>query len=280
MYDLHIHTTCSDGKYSRLELLKKLNDNDFEWIAFADHNYFDDDCEILNKAYSKMYLKQQKINLINAVELDIMEYPRLHILGYDIKKPDLLVESLRIKALENKEICKKIVNKIKQYYDIEIPFCELEKMAFNGNVTKNIIVQWLIDNGYAKSVFEAGMLYTSKYSPCYEKRSTLGLEEAISLIQKCNGIPIMAHPSSMKLSDNQLFNFITYLKEIGVKGIEVFNVDKTTEEQLLYYLQIAEKLNLLTTSGSDFHREEETKILGVNNEYSKSFIKLVKERQK
>ena len=109
MYDLHIHTTCSDGKYSRLELLKKLNDSSFEWVAFADHNYFDDDCKILNEIYSKMYLKQQKINLINAVELDIMEYPRLHILGYDIKEPDLLIKSLTIKALENKEICKKIV---------------------------------------------------------------------------------------------------------------------------------------------------------------------------
>lgn len=280
MYDLHIHTTCSDGKYSRLELLKKLNDSSFEWVAFADHNYFDDDCKILNEIYSKMYLKQQKINLINAVELDIMEYPRLHILGYDIKEPDLLIKSLTIKALENKEICKKIVNKIKQYYGIDIPFCELEKRAFNGNVTKNIIVQWLIDNEYVKNVFEAGMLYTSEYSPCYEKRSTLKLEEAMELIKKCNGIPIMAHPSSMKFSDDQLFDFIIYLKNIGLEGIEVFNADKTKKEQLLYYLQIAKKLNLLTTSGSDFHREEETKVLGVNNEYSNNFIKLVKERRK
>lgn len=280
MYDLHIHTTCSDGKYSRLELLKKLNDSSFEWVAFADHNYFADDCKILNEEYSKVYLKQQKINLINAVELDIMEYPRLHILGYDIKEPYLLIKSLAIKALENKEICKKIVNKIKQYYGIDIPFYELEKRAFNGNVTKNIIVQWLIDNEYAKNVFEAGMLYTSEYSPCYEKRSTLKLEEAMELIKKCNGIPIMAHPSSMKFSDNQLFDFIIYLKNIGLEGIEVFNADKTKKEQLLYYLQIAKKLNLLTTSGSDFHREEETKNLGVNNEYSNNFIKLVKERRK
>ena len=77
-----------------------------------------------------------------------------------------------------------------------------------------------------------------------------------------------------------LFDFIIYLKNIGLEGIEVFNADKTKKEQLLYYLQIAKKLNLLTTSGSDFHREEETKILGVNNEYSNNFIKLVKERRK
>lgn len=280
MYDLHIHTTCSDGKYTRLELLKIMNDKNFDWASFVDHNYFINDSKNLNIKYHLKYFEKQMVNLITAVELDVKEYPRLHIIGYDIKNSISLEQILSVKALENKEICKKIVNNIKEYYGIEIPFVELEKKAFNGNVTKNIIVQWLIDNKYAKSIYEAGKLYTSEYSPCYEKRSTLKLEEAIDLITKCDGIPVMAHPSSMKLSNKDLFEFIIFLKNLGVKGIEVFNADKTTEIQLMYYLEIAEKLDLLMTSGSDFHREEETKILGVDNEYSNNFIKLVKERRK
>lgn len=280
MYDLHIHTTCSDGKYSRLELLKKMNDRNFCYACFADHNYFSEDIDNLNIHYYQQFLTKQNIYLINGVELDVQEYPRLHILGYDIREPKKLEDILIRKAQENSEICKKIVEKINYYYGIEIPFIELEQKAFNKNVTKNIIVQWLIDNGYSKNVYEAGMLYTSKYSPCYERRSTLKLDEAIGLICDCDGIPVMAHPSSLKLNNEELLKFIIYLKELGIKGIEVFNADKTNNTQLIYYLKIAQELDLLTTSGSDFHREEETKILGVNNNYSERFMKLVKERRK
>lgn len=280
MYDLHIHTTCSDGKYSRIELLKKMNNRNFTWAAFADHNYFENDFNSLNQIYAKLFYQSQDVKLISGVELDIHEYSRLHLLAYDIKKPEILKKILQEKANENKEICRKIVDKIQYYYGIVIPFEELEKMAFNKNVTKNIIVQWLIDNGYAKNVYEAGMLYTSQYSPCYEKRSALKLEDAMMLIKLCDGISVMAHPSSMKLEDTELFDFIKYLKVLGLNGIEVFNADKTTQEQLLYYLKIADKLGMLTTSGSDFHREEETKVFGVENNYSKNFIKLVKERKR
>ena len=279
MYDLHIHTTCSDGKYSRLELLKKMNDRNFCYACFTDHNYFDEDIDYLNLQYYQQFLTKQNIYLINGVELDVQEYPRLHILGYDIRKPKKLKDILIKKAQENSEICKKIIEKIKHYYEIEIPFIELEQKAFKKNVTKNIIVQWLID-GYAKNVYEAGMLYTSEYSPCYERKSTLKLEETLSLISDCDGIPVMAHPSSLKLNDEELLKFIIYLRELGIKGIEVFNADKTNNTQLMYYLKIAQQLDLLTTSGSDFHREEETKILGVNNNYSERFMKLVKERRK
>lgn len=280
MYDLHIHSTCSDGKYTRIELLKIMNEKKFKWASFTDHNYFIDDVSLLNKQYYNFFSKNQGVELINGIEFDVEEYPRLHILGYDIKKSEQLMEILMTMALENKEICRRIVNKIKLYYGINIPFDELENRAYNQNVTKSIIVQWLIDNKYAKNVYEAGMLYTSQYSQCYEKKYALKLNEIIDLIIKSEGIPIMAHPSSIKLGKRELLEFIQYLKNIGIKGVEVFNADKTDEEQLKYYIELSNKFELLMTSGSDFHREEETKILGVENHYSNDFIKLIKERRK
>lgn len=280
MYDLHIHSTCSDGKYTRIELLKIMNEKKFKWASFTDHNYFIDDVSLLNKQYYNFFSKNQGVELINGIEFDVEEYPRLHILGYDIKKSEQLMDILMTMALENKEICRRIVNKIKLYYGINIPFDELENRAYNQNVTKSIIVQWLIDNKYAKNVYEAGMLYTSQYSQCYEKKYALKLNEIIDLIIKSEGIPIMAHPSSIKLGKRELLEFIQYLKNIGIKGVEVFNADKTDEEQLKYYIELSNKFELLMTSGSDFHREEETKILGVENHYSNDFIKLIKERRK
>lgn len=278
-YDLHIHTTCSDGKYNRLEILKKANDLDFSYISFTDHNYISDDISQLNEQYIINYQQIQNVKLILATELDIEEYPRLHILGYDFKKIDIMTDILKKLELENTEICKDLINKIYQYYGIEIPFEDLRKMTVNGNVTKNIVVQWLIDNKYAKNVYDAGMKFTSKYSPCYVKKSTLKLDKAFSLIKQSEGLIVMAHPASLKLPNDKLFEFIISLKEKGLDGIEVFNADKTNKEQLKCYREIAKRLNLLETSGSDFHRETETSIFGVSNNLSDKFIKTLQRRK-
>ena len=85
-YDLHVHTTCSDGKYTRLELLKKGNDIGLEYMCFTDHNYIDDDIDLLNKQYFDFYNSEQNVKLFIGTELDISEFPRLHILGYDLDK--------------------------------------------------------------------------------------------------------------------------------------------------------------------------------------------------
>ena len=37
--DLHIYTTCSNVAYSKLQLLKRMNEKEFEVVSFTDHNY-------------------------------------------------------------------------------------------------------------------------------------------------------------------------------------------------------------------------------------------------
>ncbi len=273
LYDLHIHTTCSDGKYRRIELLRRMNDLGFRYACFSDHNYLIDDINYLNVEYKKIYNENQRVEVFLATELDIEEYSGLHILGYDFKNVSPVVRVLERYLKENTEICRDLINKIYNQYGIEIPFNELINYTENGNVTKNIVVQWLIDNDYANSVYDAGMRFTSRYSPCYVERSRLKLLEAFDLIKNNGGKIVMAHPASMKMDNIELEKFIVQLKAKGLDGIEVYNADKTNQEQLLFYRQLAKKYRLFETSGSDFHRESLTPIFGVNNSYSNSFIK-------
>lgn len=277
-HDLHIHSTCSDGKYSRIELLKILNDLKFKCASFCDHNYISDDIENLNKMYIEKYHKRQQVKLITGIELDVEENSRLHILGYDIKNIEGAKKILDVLEKENTEICLNLIKKIKYYYNIEIPVEDLTKYTINRNITKNNIAQWLIDNGHANSIYEAGVKYTSKPSPCYVERSRLKLKNVFKLIKDNGGIAIMAHPSSINLCNEDLELFIRKLISYGLDGIEVFNADKTSPESCIFHNKIAEKYNLLKTSGSDFHNKTFTPILGVDNNYSGEFIKVIKRR--
>ena len=84
-YDLHIHTTISDGKYDKVRLLHYCNQNNIEVVSFADHNIFDDYSEKIDTDYFKTYGKKSKVYVIDASELDIIDISQFHLLAYDMK---------------------------------------------------------------------------------------------------------------------------------------------------------------------------------------------------
>ena len=275
-YDLHIHTSCSDGKYSKLDLLKFLNYFEYDYVAFADHNYIELLSEKdLNEEYRKKYNEEQCIRIIDAIEFDVAENSSMHILGYDIKNKLKVYEILKEVKCNNTEICKKIIENIKNTYGIIIPLEEVLYIG-NGNIAKTDITNWLVKYGYANDYKEAGYLYTSKYSPCYEKKHSLATKDVLSLIESCGGISVLAHPSTLRLPNDELKNYIISLLKLGLKGIEVNNLDKTNIQELEYYKAIANELNLFRTSGSDFHNENTTRAIGLDDDESNDFIKKIK----
>jgi predicted metal-dependent phosphoesterase TrpH len=71
--------------------------------------------------------------------------------------------------------------------------------------------------------------------------------EAIELVLACGGVPVLAHPGRLK--DEAI---IDELAGNGLVGLEVFYATHTTQ-QVAHYRQLAERLGLVTTAGSDFH---------------------------
>jgi hypothetical protein len=66
---------------------------------------------------------------------------------------------------------------------------------------------------------------------------------------------------------------------MGLAGMEILNLSKTTIEQFNYYKYLADKYNLITTCGSDFHREDITPNIGIQNNFSDEFIKIINKRK-
>lgn len=276
-YDLHIHTTCSDGKYSKLELLKYFNDNNFRYIAFADHNYIElKSDEEINNDYLIQYNEKQLVDMISAIEFDVLENRYLHILGYDIKEKERIHKLMEYSKQANTEITKIIIDNIKRVYGIEININDLISNSVDGNISKRDITKWMVKKGYAKDYIEAGLLYTSKESPCYEKKYSPTIDDVINIIYECGGYSIMAHPLSLKLDENETKKYIYKLVEKGLMGIEINNLDKTTPNQIEFLKKIATDLSLLQTSGSDFHNEITTAKIGLDNSDSDEFIRILR----
>jgi len=67
-------------------------------------------------------------------------------------------------------------------------------------------------------------------------------------------VPVLAHPITLGLGYNNLYDFVSSLKDLGLVGMEIY-YSEHKEKHIRDYLKIAEKLDLIATGGSDFHGE-------------------------
>ena len=259
-YDLHVHSTNSDGVLDPFELVKKANELGLEYLCITDHDFITETQDVNN--FDTIY----KIILLPGIEFSIEKYDHLHILGYGIGDIKMVKTYLKKKQLENLLICKRLLEHLKDDYKFDL---DLDKYK-NCNMSKALIRRMLVETGYASSLSEAGDLYTGKMSKYYEPTAKFPLEDTINIILKSGGIPVLAHPCTLKFSEDELDSFMAYLKGIGVMGIEITNLSKNSGMQTGYYESLAKKYDLLTTCGIDLHKNSD--LFGIENEKSKKLI--------
>lgn len=262
-YDLHVHSTNSDGIFEPFKLIEKANKLGLEYLCITDHDFItkSQDVDEFNNI--------GKTKVLIGIEFSIENYNNMDILGYGINNIKIVEEYLKKVQQKNLLICKNLLDHLKKDYKFEL---NIDKYK-NCNMSKSLIRRMLVDAGYALNLNEAGSLYTGKSSKYYEPTIKFPLEEVINIILKSGGLPVLAHPCSLNLSNDELDSLICLLKEMGIMGIEIINLSKNSWMKTVYYELLARKYNLLTTCGSDFHKSCD--LFGVKNEMSNKMIKKI-----
>jgi predicted metal-dependent phosphoesterase TrpH len=244
--DLHMHSTASDGILTPSGLVRFAADNGIKLMAIADHDSVDgvEEAQRVNAG----------IGVVAAVELSA-DVDEMHIIGYGIDAAsDAMNEELaRLKGYRN-ERNPRIIRKLQQM-GLDISMQDLEKEAHHGSVGRPHIARALVQKGYVQNIREAFSLYLGIHGKAYVNRKKLPPKECIDLIREAGGIPVLAHPCTLGLPVNTLDAYIRELRDMGLKGIEVYHFKQhaNTHE----YLGIAKKNGLLVSGGSDYHSGNE-----------------------
>ena len=251
--DMHTHTNYSDGELSPQELIRLAIDKKIGTLAITDHDTIEGLKTIDRKSE---IIEKSGIRVINGIELSAKSnVGRMHILGYGI---DLNNELLNKKMSDLKDISinsvLSIMEQIKRDYGIRFRYDDIKKLVnANHNLGRPDLAKLCIKYGYASTVEEAFNKYLIEaYNKTRKTSNKLQYQECLELIIKSGGIPVLAHPKSLELMEKE---FLVLLKEMincGLKGIEVYHSSHTKEE-MKYYLEIANKYDLLISGGSDFH---------------------------
>lgn len=247
MFDLHVHTTASDGEFSPSEIIKKAKDLGLDTISITDHDTIDGIKEAIE------YSKKININFIPGIELDAyVTKGKMHILGYYYDINDTNFSSAMSSLKKEREDRNDKFIKEFQKQGINIKIEDIKKYAIGNIIAKPHFARALLDNGYIEDIEEAYSNFFNA-SPMKDiKRKSISPEEAIALIKNAGGIAVLAHPISLKLTYDELETKIKELKKIGLDGIECYNSIHSPED-IEELLKIAEAHDMLITGGSDYH---------------------------
>lgn len=242
--DLHLHTTFSDGSYTPQEIVKEAVKRGLSAIAIVDH----DTVEGIDLAIDTA--KDENIEVIPGIELSTdCDGLEVHILGYfiDYKNEHLLakLDSLRKIRIER---LYKILNKLSAL-GINLGADSVFNIAKKAVIGRLHIAQAMLKQGIVGSISEAFQKYIGNKCPAYVCGFGFSPLEAIKLIKEIAGIPVLAHPYSLR-RDELIPQFVNY----GLMGLEVYYPEHT-QAMINFYLGLAQKYNLLVTGGSDYHGE-------------------------
>ncbi len=242
--DLHIHTTASDGRFSPEEIVRKSAQIGLTIIAICDHDTINGIAPALEAARAFQQLK-----ILPGVEISTFSPGNeVHMLGYfiDINDPKLKT-ALANSRSSRRERARAMIAKLNDL-NVRINWQQVQKIAGSGTVGRPHIAQAMLEKGYIKSFKEAFTRYIGLGGPAYVERNKIIPIEAVALIKEANGLPVLAHPFTIKQPEKMTAE----LKSAGLIGIEVY-YDNYTEEERKTLARLASKYNLITTGGSDYH---------------------------
>ena len=244
--DLHLHTTHSDGSLPPAAVLELAHKAGVTALSITDHDIVTGLPEAMEAG------ARLGIEVIPGIEISSRYGPtELHILGYCLDWHD---ETL-LKGLEGYRLARhhrnpQIVEKLRAL-GLDVTYEEIREIAGTDAVGRPHIARLLMQKGYVGSAKEAFDRYLADGAAAYVARELPPPPEAIAMIRAAGGVPVLAHPAWVG-GPEDIFRLCRYLKDSGLAGLEV-HYSTHRPEQTTQYLDIAKRLDLLVTGGSDFH---------------------------
>ena len=245
--DLHVHTHFSDGSYPPSEVVRYAQQVGLGTIAITDHDITDGIAAAITEGAKRGVEIIPGIEL--SAELQNNADGEMHILGYFINWEDrYLQQKLKIFRQARRQRANLILEKLKK---LNIHLDEKHLLSQNdiGVIGRLHFAKQLISEKYVNNVAEAFHRYLGFGQPAYVPKIRLNPVEAIKMILRCGGIPVLAHPYYGDYSNKSL---IRSLKKSGLAGIEVWHSKHPYVVSQRFH-QLAREMNLLETGGSDCH---------------------------
>jgi len=246
-YDLHCHSTASDGTLSPTEVVERAQQQGVTSLALTDHDTINGQAEAAEAA------RKNNINFIPGIEISTTwENKCFHIVGLNIdpENQSLISNISQLQELRT-ERAKKIAYKLEKRR-VPNAYEAVVKMAKGGMITRAHFANFLLENNYVNTNQQAFDRYLGKGKTAFVSTVWADLHETVGWINQAGGTAVVAHPLRYKLTASWMRRFLSAFKEVGGQGIEVIT-GRSSAEEIRKSLAFANQFQLSASVGSDFH---------------------------
>lgn len=253
-FDLHCHSTRSDGLLSPAALVARAAQRGVKVLALTDH----DETGGLEEA--REHARRAAIACINGVEISVSwNGETLHVVGLHIDPANPELSS----GLEQVRGGRR--------HRAERMAEQLEAAGIGGSldgarayvtnpdlVGRTHFARFLVERGHARDVQSVFRKFLVAGKPGCVPHRWASLEQAVNWIRVSGGIAVLAHPGRYRLDSKQQEMLLREFKDLGGAAVEVVTGSHTAG-QFVIWSQHARRFGLLASAGSDFHGPGESR---------------------
>ena len=221
--DLHTHTCKSDGSYTPTELVDYAIEKNLAAVAITDHDSIEGLDEAVAHAAALRERGLPSVEMIPGIEFSTKyEKQDVHIVGLYISYEREAFQSalgsfVDSRVSRNRKMCENL-----QGAGIDITYEKLLAMYPDAVITRAHYASYLLEHGYVKSRQDAFARYLGDHTKYFVPREKVTPSQAVDLILKADGVPILAHPPLYHMGNDRLDTLVSSLKADRLMGIEVF----------------------------------------------------------
>jgi predicted metal-dependent phosphoesterase TrpH len=248
VFDLHTHSTHSDGVLTPPQLVARAAQRGVTTLALTDH----DDTGGL--AAARLAALEAGISFVCGVEISVSWHDQtLHIVGLriDPENAQLVAGLAQVRSGRSSRAVRMAA--------------ALEQAGISGTlegararasnpelVSRTHFARYLVEHGHARDMQGVFKKYLTSGKPGYVPHLWASLEQAIGWIKSSGGIPVLAHPGRYKLDNARRESMLENFRDLGGMGVEVVT-GSHTREQFALWGRYARRFGFLASTGSDFH---------------------------
>lgn len=255
-YDLHSHSTASDGTLAPAALVRHAAAQGVDVLALTDHDV------TAGLAEARCAAAEAGVTLLPGVEISVTwNHQLLHIVGLDID-PEHGVLQQGLQGQRNfrnwraEEIGRRLEKK-----GVAGALAGARALAGGPSIGRTHFARYLVAQGEAKDMQGAFDRWLKRGKPAYVPGQWAALSEAVGWIRAAGGQAVIAHPMRYKLSATRFRQLLAEFKEAGGEALEVVSgsFPHGATPALANY---SRQFGLLASAGSDYHGPGQSSELG------------------
>jgi predicted metal-dependent phosphoesterase TrpH len=248
VYDLHCHSTASDGVLSPRALVERAASMGVQVLALTDHD------ELAGLDEARAVADEVGIRLVQGVEISITWAGHtIHVVGLNVDSDDpILGRGLASNRGGRAERARRMADELAR---MGIPGALEGAYKFAGNqdlIGRTHFARFLVERGVVKDVKTVFKKFLVKGKPGYVPHQWASLEEALVWIRAAGGQSVLAHPGRYQMGREKMRLLLSEFKHLGGDAIEVVT-GSHTPDQVPVYADLAVEFDLMASVGSDFH---------------------------